>query len=528
MMKSRWARYRPSFKAGRAMPAAIFGLCLSLFAALGAVSPGLSQDRPKESVTVTAVEVPVRVFDKNGFVGGLTKDDFEVFENGVKQEITGFEAVSRTISPVPVAMPEAVPQAPRKRNFLLIFNVWDYTGQVGEAIDYFFKDIFSPGDRILILIEDKFFHIETGGGVDRTITDLKETLIRLKKASRIEISRAFLNLDVQARRLAGILSGEDDTEGQEGANTQAGRIFLEEYRRTWLDYRTRMLDPDLGLYRSAVRVLNKTDGDKWAICFQQRNLFPNLKSGGLLEAAFRDDHINGPFYRKIQTELDIVKTYPVAAIRQIFADANITFHLLIMKSLAPRASNESREMELVDVDAEYEDTLRGISRATGGLTVFSNKVAETLKEAAAKEDRHYLIAYQSKGNAAVEERKIEVRVHREDAEVVSLKRYVGKKQTAVSISDFEAKGKNVAFDMAGFGRLEQGANNAGKAKVAVTVFNDRSERVFSETKSFTLIADSLHLSLSFDKLPPGGYFIIIEAVDLVTGDKDVYSRALNW
>jgi hypothetical protein len=514
---------------GRTLPAAIFGLCLTLLAATSVLSPCFGQEKPQESVTVTAVEVPVRVFDKNGFIGGLAKDDFEVFENGVKQDITGFEAVSRTISPVPVAMPEAVPQAPRKRNFLLIFNVWDYTGQVGEAIDYFFKNIFSPGDRILILIEDKFFKIDTGAGIEHTVSELKGTLIRFKKASRYEISRAFLNLDVQATRLVALYIDEmNGPEGRTEDSWQATQLFFDEYRRIWLDYRDRMLDPDRNLYRSAVKVLNRADGEKWAICFQQRDLFPQLRSSGNLERSLRDDWWAQILIMQMRKEMDIVRNYPQNAIREIFADANITFHLLLMKSIASRASNESRELELGDVDAEYENTLRGISRATGGLTVFSNKVAETLKEAAAKEDRHYLIVYQSKGSSGVEERKIEVRVHREDAEVVSLKRFVGKKQTAVSISDFEAKGKNVAFDIAGCGRLEQGARNSGKVRIAVTVFDEKSIKVFNETKAFDLIADSIHLSLSFDKLATGTHFLIIEAVDLVTGDKDVYSCAINW
>ncbi|MCK4825345.1 hypothetical protein KA005_56885, partial [bacterium] len=52
----------------------------------------------QEKVTVTAVEVPVRVLLKGEVIRGLAKEDFEVFENGVKQEITQFKIVSRKIS----------------------------------------------------------------------------------------------------------------------------------------------------------------------------------------------------------------------------------------------------------------------------------------------------------------------------------------------------------------------------------------------------------------------------------------------
>ncbi len=56
------------------------------------------QEKPQEEVTVIAAEVPVRVIHKGQVVKNLTKEDFELYENGVKQEITAFEIHSRKIS----------------------------------------------------------------------------------------------------------------------------------------------------------------------------------------------------------------------------------------------------------------------------------------------------------------------------------------------------------------------------------------------------------------------------------------------
>jgi len=119
------------------------------------------QEKPKQEVTVIAVEVPVRVLQKGQVVKDLNKEDFEVFENGIKQNITAFEVVSRRIS-----LAQEIPQeakAPQKnRIFILIFNIFDYTEPVGEAIDYFFKDIFRPHDQLIILTEDRVLNIEKG------------------------------------------------------------------------------------------------------------------------------------------------------------------------------------------------------------------------------------------------------------------------------------------------------------------------------------------------------------------------------
>jgi hypothetical protein len=482
------------------------------------------QDKPRESVTVTAVEVPVRVFDKNGFVSGLNKEDFEIFENGVRQDITGFESVSRAIMPASVALPEAIPRAPKPRNFLLIFNVFDYTDQVGEAIDYFFENIFGPDDRLVIIVEDKFFNIETGAGIEGNIFRLKDTLKKYKKASRWEISKQFMRVDRIADQLI-VKLGDDDNPSMDPR--QEISIFFDEYRRAWREYRTRMLDLDLNLYRTVINKLAKADGEKWGICFQQRNLFPRIKSGGRLERALQA--IGGSMQAeqdKMMIELDIVDNFPAASIRSLFAEANITFHLLIMKSIAPRGSNDSRDFELLDVDAEYEDTLSGISRATGGMTLFSNKVIDCLKEAAAKQDEYYLLVYQPADKAGGKDREIEVKVHKEGAEVVTLKRFVGRKPAGIAISGFDVAEGKVSFTIGNCARFEKDGKNTGKVSIKATLFDDKSVRIFDEAKTVDLIADSLRLTLNFKKLQPGDYFFIMEAVDLVTGEKDVLSRAI--
>jgi VWFA-related protein len=507
------------------------------------------QDKPRESVTVTAVEVPVRVFDKNGFVSGLTKEDFEVFENGVKQEITGFEAVSRTISPIQNATPDAIPRPPRKRNFLLIFNVFDYTPQVGEAIDYLFQKILRPEDRLMILVEDKFFSLQTGHSLAEVAADLKKTLTRYKVISRREIGKAFADLD----RAAGVaVSGISEDPGDSGDPGNSGEFgdsggsgesgnpvmdiarFYDLYMQVWLDYRKRLLDFDLDLYRGIAKRMQKLDGDKWAICFQQRDLFPQFKSQGRLERALDRLVESGGMMQQlveskkseIRRSQDLGKSHSAELIRSLFTEANITFHLLIMKSIGAAASNESRDLELRDVQPDYEDALRRISTATGGLTIFSNRAIDTLKAAAVKEDQYYLLVYQSNAASANKESAIDVRVRRTEAEVIALKKRVKPSSVPIAVSGFVVKGKRVEYDVIGGGRLELGGWNTGKIAIRVTAFNAKSIKVFDEAKRFDLMADSIHLSLDLRNLSAGDYFVIIEAVDLVTGDKDVFSRAM--
>ncbi|HEY2092511.1 MAG TPA: VWA domain-containing protein [Thermoanaerobaculia bacterium] len=97
---------------------------MKLLAAALLALPLLAQTH-SESITVEVVDVPVYVYNANGALQNLTKDDFELFVNGKPQSIDYFDpldfrapAKSEAAAPTPVA-----PRDIRDRRlFLLIFD----------------------------------------------------------------------------------------------------------------------------------------------------------------------------------------------------------------------------------------------------------------------------------------------------------------------------------------------------------------------------------------------------------------------
>jgi VWFA-related protein len=88
-----------------------------------------------ESVQVTIIEVPVTVVDRDGNpVRGLTKENFEVFDEGKKVPIEYFEVLDmKTVA----LQPESTPLSPvATRNFLLLFDLANsQPGNIGRAAD---------------------------------------------------------------------------------------------------------------------------------------------------------------------------------------------------------------------------------------------------------------------------------------------------------------------------------------------------------------------------------------------------------
>lgn len=108
----------------------LFGVgrsALSLLAVFLFVGIGSAQEGDFEDVThVLEVQVPVNVFLRNGEpVRGLTVDDFEIFEDGKRREITGMDVIDLEVLGTDVAPHQVdmvIPQAAR-RHVLLLFDL---------------------------------------------------------------------------------------------------------------------------------------------------------------------------------------------------------------------------------------------------------------------------------------------------------------------------------------------------------------------------------------------------------------------
>jgi VWFA-related protein len=78
----------------------------------------------REEASVTLIEVPVNVTDKDGRpVTNLKAEDFEVYDDGKKQVITGFDVLDERGTVVPPAAEEAPVHPAARRHFLILFDL---------------------------------------------------------------------------------------------------------------------------------------------------------------------------------------------------------------------------------------------------------------------------------------------------------------------------------------------------------------------------------------------------------------------
>lgn len=114
-----FSRFRAAF-----LPALILVLTAGALFAQKADSKPLPGQTVREEARVVVVEVPVNVTDKNGHpVENLTAEDFEVFDDGKRQTITGFEVLDQRKG-IPPPLPGEAPINPAaSRHFMLVFDL---------------------------------------------------------------------------------------------------------------------------------------------------------------------------------------------------------------------------------------------------------------------------------------------------------------------------------------------------------------------------------------------------------------------
>jgi VWFA-related protein len=146
------------------------------------VAGARGQDQPPIRTGVQLVQIDARVFDAQGrFVGDLTREDFELLEDGAPQAIRQLVLVEEAAGPAAVAPAAAagsgearVPVARARQTWIFFFDLPNLTPGGGfdrarQAVRQFIADRFQDGDLAGIVAGDRM--------VNNKLTTVREELL---------------------------------------------------------------------------------------------------------------------------------------------------------------------------------------------------------------------------------------------------------------------------------------------------------------------------------------------------------------
>ena len=132
-------------------------------------SPAFHQEQ--HEVVVTNVQVPLRAFDGDRFVSDLNMADIEVYEDGELQDVTALYLTRNGKIERMDATRDYMPMTDRQ--FYFIFQVMEYNPKMTEAIEYFFNEVYQPGDDLVIQTPIKSYRLPA----EKAKTIPRETLV---------------------------------------------------------------------------------------------------------------------------------------------------------------------------------------------------------------------------------------------------------------------------------------------------------------------------------------------------------------
>ena len=512
-------------------------------------------ERIVEKVTVTNIEVPVRVFYKGEPVTDLKKEDFILFEDNKEMNIHGFFLRRKKIKVTDtkeITVKEKTAPLPM-RTFVLVFKITDYNDHIIKAVNHLFENILRKKDRILVFANNKtmsYPNLEKKEKIRvQLLMDLKEESHNARKELLNYINKIETYLNVHDFRR--MLSQRQDNPEDRLLD------FLKKYLRSWNEYKKEYLTPRLDHFYFFAKYLEEIKSEKWVLNFYQFDLFPNIRLGSQTMYKLREittrliqskDPVEYAMGKAIYTilvqltiDLNAGSGVPMDEIAKLFYKVDATFHTFFIRTINRTAGGD---IEYQNVASEVEQILREITKVTGGETITSNNLVKSIKTISEKEDVYYMLTYvpvAPQGNAGkikikLKNRKRGYKVFYDDnlrADYIAryLKKMEKKTQTpGIKITDFSFREKVLSFTVSDYmmQAVDDGKTGAGKMKVRIRLTDDANRLLFDQSKNFSAQKAEMKISLgAFKKIKKGEYHFLIDAIDLLTGKESSFHTAIK-
>jgi VWFA-related protein len=383
----------------------------------GATGQASPQQPPTFRTSIDAVQTDTIVRDARGnFVGNLTKDDFELFEDGVKQDIVWLEKVQGGrvfATAAPAARPHeegvilpptrATPEASGR---VFVFLVDDLHLSFGRSPQL--KDLFRKIARDLVHDGDEFGIVSTGPSslaIDLTY-------------ERKQLDRAITRISGAGLTPSDIINGPQNTDGPSEVRYRAHVAFS-----TALDLVAR-LESIKGRRKAVVYVSEGYDFNPYA---EERAGGDPTFAARAGQARQIADQQRGDYFRQGQGFADADLAVELGELTRAANRANATIYTIDPQGLVagPDIGENVSATAWQDHMKKAHDSLRVLAEQTGGIAIVDqNDLGKGLKKIDAETSDYYMLAYYPKNtDQARRTRHIEVRVKRPGVTVWSRTSY---------------------------------------------------------------------------------------------------------
>lgn len=388
-----------------------------------------AQESLEHAALVVNIGVEVRVFDKGQFVDGLTLQDFEVLEDGVKQKLEAVYLIKKDlITRKEEKKTKFNPET--SRTFFLFFELSQYLPRVGEAVDFFMENILLPNDSLIVVTPVNTYRLKEKGldikPREEIAKELKGILKKDAFMGDAEYRSTLKDLEGIASTLSNRLlspDGEGNSpeksektfQGSGAISTPGiGYLSIEEIVTLYSSY-LQKLDTlrkvNEERFYDFAKYLKARDGQKYVFLFYQREFIPQIDSKTLTQVAGAYQNMGGIDLSHLT--LDIAEGYKrdvpvdVDRVRKAFADASAVVNFLFITKSPEHVPGVTFTEQSNDIFAPFME----MAKSTGGFHDSSMNPSRLFQDAVEASENYYLLYYAPKNfKTDGKFRTIEVRI----------------------------------------------------------------------------------------------------------------------
>ena len=391
----------------------------AVFAALFLAAATTFAQNIGETVVVQVVEIPVTVVNNDGkAVRGLTKADFELYDEGKRVPIEYFEMLD--MKALASGTAKSRPPAAATRNFLLLFDLANSSPgtmrRAGVAAKEFVVEQLGPHDlaAVAVLTVEEGLRVVTAFTQDRkmltaaidTLGDTKyfkvadPLMLSFKDTSNLNAAALALGTGANERENARIQRKFDvAATAEEMTDPSAGNKFRQQSENTQQLNRLRVQFDNMG---EVARMLDRLHGRKQVILLSE-GFDPSLVRGKApkTDGAQQEEDRQRMLGEVWKTDSDQrfgsgVIARDVGEMVQLFRRSDVTLHAIDIKGL--RGNTSAGAMS--GADQASNESLFMLTGPTGG-TVFqnSNDFARTFARMLEQQEVVYLLGFQATSGA---------------------------------------------------------------------------------------------------------------------------------
>jgi len=356
---------------------------ISLLSVFLIMAPLFNQEI-KHQVSVINIEVPVRVFKGSTFIDDLTIHDFELFEDGKAQKIETVYLIKKTDIKREQGNIKFRPEV--SRNFVLLFEVTDYLPKLGDSIEYFFNEVFLPGDHLTVMTPQKTYNFKKKA---LEVLPKEEITNQLKEKLRKDITTGNAEYKNLLMELHELMPPDEET-------IRYFRMILkrlETLRSTKEEELIKFSD-----------FLKSKPGPKHVFLFYQKEVLPQLNPSALAQLISMNQD-NQAFLMEYYDAIEFYKrdiSFNIDKVKKVFSDSSISIHFLFITK--PTSINitgiQPHLLNWADHSEDIYSAFREMAQATGGITDNSANASSSFRKAAAASENYYLLYYQPKNYQA--------------------------------------------------------------------------------------------------------------------------------